>query len=256
MVVIVFYVLILSMVNAKWIKEMENINLYQGDIELDPDEKSHGNAYGSIIGGRWPGGVIPYVIDSSLNFNVVETIPRAIAEYEYYTCLRFVNRTTENEYVNFTAGKGCSSPVGYRQGRVNNIKMSIGCYPLGTVMHEIGHTIGLHHEQGRQDRDSYITINWDNIALNILKKQFQKEKNIDSLGTPYDYLSMMHYSATAFGDGKTTIVTKDKAFQDQIGRRFGFSKMDRKQIQQMYNCNRNALPHAAHPPERRDGVHP
>ena len=45
---------------------------------------------------------------------------------------------------------------------------------------------------------------------------------IDSLGTKYDYRSMMHYGKTAFGGGKTTIETKDKKMADVIGQRDGF----------------------------------
>lgn len=58
---------------------------------------------------------------------------------------------------------------------------------------------------------------------------------IDSLGTSYDYLSIMHYSKNAFGYGRaTTIITKDPAFQDKIGQRGGFSDIDIKQINLMY----------------------
>ena len=43
--------------------------MFEGDIVLDPDEreeKSQGNTFASIKGGRWPGARIPYVIDRSI----------------------------------------------------------------------------------------------------------------------------------------------------------------------------------------------
>lgn len=69
------------------------------------------------------------------------------------------------------------------------------------------------------------------MAYNFNK---QSTGRIDSLGSPYDYLSMMHYGKTAFGGGRMTIRTKDPTFQDKIGNRVGFSKIDIVQINRMY----------------------
>ena len=62
----------------------------------------------------------------------------------------------------------------------------------------------------------------------------QQTSNVNSLGTPYDFYSMMHYGSTAFGGGKTTIETKDPTKQWLIGQRIGFSHIDIKQINLMY----------------------
>ena len=59
-------------------------------------------------------------------------------------------------------------------------------------------------------------------------------EEIGSLDTPYDYLSVMHYGKTAFGNGSLTIQTKDLAYQDKIGLTNGFSDIDKVQINKMY----------------------
>jgi len=225
-----------------WVEEMENKGLWQGDIVLDPDEiettwnKSQHTAYASIKGGRWPGGKVPYVIEGSISSRGVQVINAAISNYHKYTCLRFHRRTNERSYLSFWRGSGCSSPVGYRYGRVNRISLASGCWYTGIAMHEIGHSMGFYHEQSRPDRDQHVRIIWNNIQRDM-QFNFNKftTRTIDSLGTPYDYQSMMHYGSTAFGRGRQTIQTIDSTKQRLIGQRNGFSQIDIQQLGLMYN---------------------
>merc|ERR1712212_529777 len=222
--------------------EMENPGLWEGDIVLDPDEiephmkgKIGGNQYASIKGGRWPT-TIHYQFESGFPSGGRSAVAAAIKQYHEKTCLRFVQgRSSSGSYLSFYQGGGCSSPVGYRRGRVNRISLARGCWRVGTVMHEIGHTIGLYHEQSRPDRDQYVRINWNNInhnkAFNFNK---QPSSNINSLGTRYDLQSMMHYGQTAFSvNGRSlTIQTLNPDHQKYIGQRNrnGFSTSDKEQI--------------------------
>lgn len=229
-------------VNAEWNTLMENKDLWQGDIVLDPDEKEADmktvrKGYASIKGGRWPM-PIKYKVQSSITGYGRTAIQAAINDYHKYTCLKFVeDNNAVGAHISFYKGRGCSSPVGHRTGRTNSISLAQGCWRKGTVLHEIGHTIGLYHEQSRPDRDNYVRILWDNIkggmGYNFNK---QRASNIDSLGTGYDYKSMMHYWGTAFGGGSRTIETIDPKMQRVIGQRSGFSEIDKKQINLMY-CN-------------------
>ena len=84
-----------------------------------------------------------------------------------------------------------------------------------------------------------------NLLLRPLgaSSQFQKQSysTVDSLGTPYDYQSMMHYNWNAFGRksgdfGLQTIRTKDRSKQWLLGQRDGFSKIDVIQINKLYRC--------------------
>jgi hypothetical protein len=59
------------------------------------------------------------------------------------------------------------------------------------------HALGLGHEQTRPDRDQYVTILWNNIEERY-KSQYQISGDSATLGSPYDYRSVMHYKDTDF----------------------------------------------------------
>ena len=91
---------------------------------------------------------------------------------------------------------GCSSWVG-RQGSRQDVNLSAGC-GFGATVHELGHAVGLWHEQSREDRDQFVTVNWANIQPAQRHNFDQHITDGDDVGG-YDYGSIMHYGATAFG---------------------------------------------------------
>eukprot|EP00063_Salmo_salar_P082205 XP_014057040.1 PREDICTED: meprin A subunit beta-like [Salmo salar] len=125
----------------------------------------------------------------------------------------------------------------FPNGQVVNIGQNCGI--IAIVEHELLHALGFWHEQSRYDRDEYVTIVNENI-LEGYQNNFNKysENDTTTLGTPYDYYSVMHYSKDAFTNGNgSTIITKQPEFQEVIGQRLEMSSNDVLKLNRMYSCN-------------------
>ena len=196
----------------------------------------------------WRNRIVPYVIPSSFSYSERVNISNAIKRWQDFTCLRFVKRkSSHKDYIHFqSTDSGCYSYVGRKGGKqVINLQKP-ECVAHGKVLHEIGHAIGFWHEQSRPDRDGYVRINLNNIKRGK-ERQFMKRKDseIDSLGSSYDYGSIMHYSDTAFVKDdcpgcKTIEVSNNSAYLAQgsprLGQRTDLSISDIQQAKRLYSC--------------------
>ena len=156
---------------------------------------------------RWTDGIVPYQIASNLPKQ--ERVRDAISHWQETTSIRFVKRTSSNQrqypnYVYFQPGNGCSSSLGMIGGK-QAITLGDGC-SRGNTIHEIGHALGLWHEQGREDRDQHIRIHWENIKPNRQNQFNQHITDGDDQGF-YDYDSIMHYGAKAFTKNEKPTIT-------------------------------------------------
>lgn len=115
------------------------------------------------------------------------------------TCVRFVPRTTQADYVEYINGDGCWSYIGRIRGRQELSLARNGCVGKGTVIHETVHAIGFTHMQNAFDRDNYIKVMWENMDPRDYGA-FDKVNPNDwsHWGTTYDYVSIMHYEARTF----------------------------------------------------------
>ncbi|XP_057332159.1 dorsal-ventral patterning protein tolloid-like [Microplitis mediator] len=115
----------------------------------------------------WDGGIIPYEIDKVFTLAQYQLIKQAMQLWERSTCIQFVPRIkgVHKDYTIITKEYcGCCSVVGKNSDEKQFISLHDNCMDRYTLLHELGHTIGLYHEHMRSDRDEYVNIFRANIA--------------------------------------------------------------------------------------------
>jgi hypothetical protein len=191
--------------------------IFQGDIilekvdSIDSQHRSPSSGVDSVsvdytqylwpkVGNQYQ---IPYVIASGSGN--LTNLNSAISQFNStFSNINFVARTTETDYVNFYFDPGnnsaqCEAIVGRAGGeqQVGGAGGSFNPCAAGTILHEMGHTIGLWHEQSRSDRNTYVSVNYGNLIKGSISNFNQIYDNAQET-TLFDYASIMEYPAFAF----------------------------------------------------------
>lgn len=192
----------------------------------------------------WDYGVIPYEIDGNFSGLHKALFKQAMRHWENFTCVKFVERIRDEHqnFIIFTEKPcGCCSFVGKRGNGGQAISIGKNCDKFGIIVHELGHVVGFWHEHTRPDRDRHVNIIRENI-MSGQEYNFNKlnDDEVNSLGVPYDYDSIMHYARNTFSKGTylDTIQPIDVPGRKrpEIGQRIRLSEGDIAQTNLLYKC--------------------
>eukprot|EP00933_Yihiella_yeosuensis_P039300 TRINITY_DN3327_c3_g2_i1.p1 TRINITY_DN3327_c3_g2~~TRINITY_DN3327_c3_g2_i1.p1 ORF type:complete len:404 (-),score=53.87 TRINITY_DN3327_c3_g2_i1:122-1333(-) len=217
-------------------------SLMQLNSSQDADE-SH-----KWAGTLWPDGRIPYCFHKDFPHHTRNTFRQAAKEFGMHSCVRWVEvdsetdkRCAEKPSVMVKSNKpGCSSFVGKSFRILNSQRLNLqqGCHSRGTILHEMGHTVGMAHEHVRSDRDKFVKIHWQNMPKSTWHN-FKTDRSAATID-PYEYSSLMHYTADSFANewGQNTITDLSGGVPRNMGQRAGFTRQDWDLINKMYQCQR------------------
>jgi hypothetical protein len=172
--------------------------------------------------------------------------------------INFVPATGSQDRIRFQNSNFNNSPIGRRGGaQIINI---VSWTNQVIIIHEIYHSLGFWHEQSRGDRNTYVTIQTNNICgsgisnactagtgtgqccwcVNSSGNCISCAFNFDIVSSanywgPYDFGSMMHYGATAFSCNTLATITVNSPWTGTpIGQRTEVSYWDQVTLRANY----------------------
>lgn len=191
----------------------------------------------------WRRGVVPYEIDEdSYGYSkglAIRLIKGAADIIQQESCVRWVERTTQNNYVVFQNQPECSSYIGQIGGMQTISLDAEGCLDMGTVLHEMLHAMGAQHEQSRSDRANNIRIRWDNTQPS---ESFNFDMKYTMNDRPYDLWSLMQYGLKDFGldEEKKTMELQEKTLEYLTTNiKNNLDLNDISEINEAYQCTRD-----------------
>ncbi|XP_040582762.1 hatching enzyme 1.2-like [Lepeophtheirus salmonis] len=225
-----------------------------------------------IAGEKWPNNEVPYEISSMYSSSDLGVIKSAMKEIESKTCVKWVPRSGQKNYVVINPREqGCFAVLGYNRNRgVHNLNLQRNngrstCMIMGIAAHEMLHILGFAHEQTRPDRDQFVQIYWSRIKRDSISNYFRAidinarerppvcnpkstQTSFDNcysgfktrtFGLEYDYGSIMHYGLDDFTTtGQDTMrVLRPVPTGIVIGNRKGMTKLDALKVKARYGCN-------------------
>ena len=175
---------------------------------------------------------IPVRISNSYSQETKDLIVKSLRNLQWRSQVirfRILFRKPANNvpYIHFVNGNdGCWSWIGQNlhealkpQGQIIMFEEN-RCARMVTIQHEMMHALGFGHEQSRPDRNQYVKIIWNNVQDNM-KDQFKIVDEANSLGTEYDFDSIMHYPLDAWS--KNDEPTLEALNNQEIGNRLNAS---------------------------------
>jgi len=230
----------------------EQLKLFQSLSSLQQE----GNATLMRAGRSWTNGVVNYCFAPDVSVAMQHLFEAATKDINYAVpCIVFRNvgwssgtstDTGFNQrckakpaiFVQSNPNEGCYSYVGMI-GQWDSQKLQLqepGCMSIGTAVHELGHAIGMAHEQARPDRGAHVQINLANVAAGMEHNFAINPAGFTGVG--YSFASIMHYDAYAFAKDHhiPTIVEKQNPAHtaNEVGQRIGLANEDIAQLVAMY----------------------
>ncbi|KAG1669560.1 Low choriolytic enzyme [Nymphon striatum] len=189
---------------------------------------------------RWPNNTVYYRINIGFWPWHKDEIRASVKEMEKAlgNCIKFIELSDQDKhlphFINIYRGDTCHSNVGYLNfERYQELSLGPGCVTRSVIVHEFSHALGFFHEHNRPDRNQHVKIHFENVTPNMAHN-FKIETDADTVGLPYDYQSIMHYTRKAFSNNSLdTIVPLEET--GALGNTF-YSELDIKKIRKYYEC--------------------